>query len=625
MWLLLIGTSMGPEAGVSPADVCLLLALLLGVIATITFPAVPRRPAEILRMLLDGVVIGGSLLYFASVTLFPQIVGPGGDLASRAVPLLVPVIDIVVATTAFLLYLRRNPSDGSFLGLVSVAFVLFSVSDFSSAITTLRTPFSFGSFADIGWIAGYLVLAAAVRGAYGATGHHDRSFEGSAVAGTALMFTVFLVAAAFNLRENQAGALNVISAVLWLMVLLGIGGRQVSLIFDNERLRHVLERRVQERSRDLRSMTQQSDLMLASVGDGIYGVDSAGKVMFVNPVGARTLGYEPADLIGRSAHATFHAVQSSGDSFPEEACYIHEAISQGIVTTAEEDTYVRADGQTVPVEVTASPTTADGEPIGAVVVFRDVTQRQEVDRLKDEFISIVSHELRTPLTSIRGALALLSAGSLGELTPAARRMAKVALDSCLRLGRLINDILEIERLHSGVLPMHLEIRPARGLVEAAIEQVNTQAHDGQVTFEVGPVEGLVEVDVDRAEQTLINLLDNAVKFSPPKSVVKVFTRPVDGFLEFVIVDPGRGIPPDKLDEVFNRFQQVDSSDARDRGGTGLGLAISRSIVERLGGRIWAENNDHGGATFRFTLPLVSGEEEQATEPALTYASMDGSH
>lgn len=607
--LLSADMSLGPASLASLADACLVLALLIGVAATITFPSTPRRTAEIARIVMDGVIVGGSLLFFASVTLFPQIVGPSGDIAGRAVPLLVPVIDIVVATTALLLYLRRDTTDGSFLGLVSVGFALFSISDFSSAIVTVKGPFSFGSLPDIGWIAGYIVIAIAVRGAFNTKSNEPQGArEASPVLGTALMFTVFLVAAILNLTNEQKNALSTVSAVLWLLVLLGVVGRQLSLTLDNEGLRRGLEQRVIERSRDLRTVTQRSDLMLNSVGDGIYGVDREGMVTFVNPVGARTLGLAAEDLIGTNAHASFHAAAPNGEPYPEVNCYISEAITQGVVTAAESDAYLRADGGVVPVEVTASPTTNDGEPVGAVVVFRDITQRLEVDRMKDEFVSIVSHELKTPLTSIRGSLALLASGSLGELTPTAGRMATVALESTERLGRLINDILEVERIHSGVMPMDLAEHPAQSLIKAAIDQVGLLAEQADVRLEVGSVEGCVMADGDRAQQTLINLLDNAIKFSPAQSVVTVSTRPVGSYLEFAIEDSGRGIPPDKLDSVFKRFEQVDSSDARDRGGTGLGLAISRSIVERLGGRIWAENNAGRGATLKFTLPRTGSDE-----------------
>ena len=614
MWVYVAGPA--PEgSGGSNADLFLVLALLLGVAAVITFPSVPRRRAEVARILMDGVVLAGSLLFFASVTIFPQIVGPGGDLAQRAVALITPTIDIVVATTALLLYFRRTTVDGRFLLQVSIGFGLFAVSDLASAIITAHRSFDFGSIIDIFWIAGYLTIAIGVSDWTIGTGAPvDRVEEGSAVVGTGFMFAVFFVGAAASLRQDQWDALGTVSSVLWFTVLIGVFARQVTLIVDNEHLRRGLQQRVIERNRDLRTLTQRTDLLVNSVADGIYGVDRTGHVTFVNPVAARLLGYDPGALIGLNAHHAFHAVQSNGRPFPEHACYIAEAIERGAVTTSEEDSYLRADGHIIPVEVTASPTTDDGAPIGAVVVFRDITQRLEVDRLKNEFVSIVSHELRTPLTSIRGALGLVDSGTLGELTPPAQRMVTIALDGSVRLGRLINDILDVERIHSGVLPMRTGVCSAQDLIDAAVGQVRVLADRVGIVFEVGPAEGTVIADSDRVEQTLINLLDNAVKFSAPDSVVSVHTERVGALIEFVVRDTGRGIPPEKLGSIFRRFEQVDSSDARDRGGTGLGLAISRSIVERHNGRIWAENNPDGGASFRFTLPAalpVAREDESA--------------
>ena len=139
--------------------------------------------------------------------------------------------------------------------------------------------------------------------------------------------------------------------------------------------------------------------------------------------------------------------------------------------------------------MTASPTTDDGRSIGAVVVFRDITQRLEVDRMKDEFVSIVSHELRTPLTSIRGALGLVESGSLGDLTPASQRMVTIALDSSVRLGRLINDILDVERIHSGVMPMNTGEHTARELIEYATTQVRVLAERAQIELVIGATDG----------------------------------------------------------------------------------------------------------------------------------------
>ncbi|MCW2791730.1 MAG: Two-component hybrid sensor and histidine kinase regulator, partial [Nocardioides sp.] len=239
---------------------------------------------------------------------------------------------------------------------------------------------------------------------------------------------------------------------------------------------------------------------------------------------------------------------------------------------------------------------------GAVVVFRDVTQRREVDRMKNEFLSVVSHELRTPLTSIRGSLGLLAAGTLGELTPRADSMVTIALQSSERLTRLINDLLDMERIESGTRPMEVTALDASYLCAAAAKQIDGLATSVGVKVALGTCEGRVLADEDRIMQTLTNLLGNAIKYSDAGGVVTMDAAERDGMVVFRVLDQGRGIPADKLESIFERFEQVDSCDARQKGGTGLGLAISRSIVERHGGRIWAESEVGSGTTVLFTLP-----------------------
>jgi PAS domain S-box-containing protein len=601
---LLIASAAGYLPNRIPSDIALFLALLTGVAGVIVFPQAKRRATDLTRMILDGIVLGGSCLFVASVTLFPRILDDTNG--SGVFSLLVPVFDVVLATVATLLFLRAAPHDRQWLGLVAAGAVCYAISDFIYAVRFSEQGFyTFGSISDIGWIAGYALIATATRSPGSeAKPQREVPVEPSPVAGTAAMFTLFLVAAGFSLQGLTSRTLSPASAALWIVVLLAVLARQLMLILDNEQLRRGLEHLVDERTRLLNQISQQSDLLLNSVGDGIYGVERTGLVTFVNPAAARVLGYSAEDLIGREAHATFHDTQQDGTPFPVQSCYITEAINDRVATNAEDDNYRRADGLSVPVEVTATPLIdEDGQAIGAVVVFRDVTERREVDRMKSEFVSMVSHELRTPLAAIRGSLGLIAGGALGEVAPSAARMVDIALVSSDRLSRLINEILDIERIESGTLSMELGVHRADALIESAVGQVQVIAQESGVRVSIGRTEGQVYADADRVVQTLLNLLSNAIKFSFSGGNVSVRTEPRGAFVEFAIQDDGRGIPEDKLDRIFSRFEQVDSSDAREKGGSGLGLSISRSIVERLGGRIWAVNNDGAGATFHFTLPV----------------------
>jgi PAS domain S-box-containing protein len=612
VWVVAVGADPVESPSVV-GESSIALALVLSIAGLLNFPTVRQRGAERALMVLDGLVMGGAVLVIASIVVYDQVLESGtGTLAARAVTLLFVLLDVGLATLALLLIVRSR-SDRWVLSLLGAAFLLYAVADLAFAVRAAQDSFAFGSLHDLGWIAGYLLIGTAAWHPQAPGRDRQAATVGlSDVQGTMMVFGVLLGALAVQVLYGRGSDLSTTQTVLWLILVLAAGARQTLLTADNASLRHGLERRVAEQTADLRRMAKQTDLLLSSVGDGIYGVDTDGRITFVNPSGAEALGCAPQDLLGRRAHQEFHAPQADGTPYSWTGCYVTEAIRHGVVSAAEEDTYVRRDGETFPVEITASPLLDDDRITGAVVVFRDVTQRREVDRMKNEFLSVVSHELRTPLTSIRGSLGLLATGSLVELTPQANRMVSIAVESSERLTRLINDILDIERIQSGSLPMNLVPQEARDLLEASASELGGLARSLDVRVEIGAAEGRVLADTDRIVQTLTNLLGNALKFSPPGGVVRLEATPGDGTVVFAVHDDGRGIPADKLDSVFERFEQVDSSDARQKGGTGLGLAISRGIVERHGGRIWAESTEHVGTTVRFSLPRV-GEERRVED------------
>ncbi|MGD0797146.1 MAG: ATP-binding protein [Acidobacteriaceae bacterium] len=226
--------------------------------------------------------------------------------------------------------------------------------------------------------------------------------------------------------------------------------------------------------------------------------------------------------------------------------------------------------------------------------------RSDLDTLKDEFISTVSHELRTPLTSIRGALGLLSAGLMGNVDPRAQNLLRIASSNTERLIRLINDILDLERMESGRAPLNLRRCSIFDLAREAMDSMTGMAAAAEVRLELTSHAArdaiYFDADSDRILQVLTNLLSNAIKFSPTDSVVSVEIDAHADSLLLKVVDHGRGIPADKLEPIFDRFQQVEASDASKKGGTGLGLAICRSIVQQHGGAIWAEQNEDAPGT-----------------------------
>lgn len=367
--------------------------------------------------------------------------------------------------------------------------------------------------------------------------------------------------------------------------------------------------RTHERGR-AEELTRQQEILLDSVADGIFGVDNRGMISFANPAGARMLGAEAEALKGKPVHEVLH-----GAAKPSKKCADDCLLKRNTAharASAGEDSIFRADGTAFPAEYVLTPIANQGRFAGSVLSFRDISQRYALDRLKDEFISTVSHELRTPLTSIRGALGLLSSGILGDVNDKAANLLRIALTNSDRLVRLINDILDLERIQSGREPLLFRTIQLAEVARQAIDGMQPVADAAGVQLIHDTTHVELAADPDRLLQVLTNLLSNAVKFSPPNSTVSVMMRPGLTGVTLSVIDQGRGIPADKLEAIFGRFQQVDASDSRQKGGSGLGLAICRTIVLQHSGRIWAERNPVRGSTFRVFLPYLPAQPEPGT-------------
>ena len=360
----------------------------------------------------------------------------------------------------------------------------------------------------------------------------------------------------------------------------------------------------------LRTLTRQSDSILESVGDGIFGTDLDGRITFVNPAAAQMLGYKTAEILGRSAHDLIQHSRADGSAYPVEDSPIRNSLSHRDTVRVGNEVFWRKDGTSFPVEYVARPQVESnndrntpGKAVGVVVAFTDTTERRALDRMKDEFISTVSHELRTPLTSLRGALGLLAGGALTTRPEKSQQMLEIAISNTDRLVRLVNDILDLERIGSGKAELQLTMCSAEDLLRRAVTQQQTRTPRPNIRIFYAANGVSVWADPDRVLQTLNNLISNAIKFSPPGSEIHLTAKSLEENEALIEVeDQGRGIPADKLENIFDRFQQGDASDSRAMGGTGLGLAICRSIVTQHGGRIWATSTPGKGTVVHFTLP-----------------------
>jgi PAS domain S-box-containing protein len=390
---------------------------------------------------------------------------------------------------------------------------------------------------------------------------------------------------------------------------------------DEELQRHRddLEAQVLSRTAELERVAEahgvlarRKQLILNAAAEGIVGLDRHGLPIFVNASAKKMLGRRAEEFLGHRFHDLIHP--EAIRSIPAENCLVCSATLDPAVRTGSRETFVRTDGSEFPVEYTAATIIdASGERSGMVITFRDVTERLMIDRMKDEFVSTVSHELRTPLTSIRGALGLLGSGLIGNVDPRAQRMLDIAISNTDRLVRLINDILDLERIDSGHVELNRAVVESGSLMTEAIEGIQGFADREGVKVVYDVEHEKLWGDHDRLIQALTNLLSNAVKFSEAGKKVRLSGSRSGSMFTFVVEDQGRGIPASHLESIFERFKQVDASDSRNKGGTGLGLAICRSIVTAHGGKIWAESTEGKGTTFSFTVPMHEQFEQRVVE------------
>ncbi|MDH4100138.1 MAG: response regulator [Nitrospirota bacterium] len=340
--------------------------------------------------------------------------------------------------------------------------------------------------------------------------------------------------------------------------------------------------------------------VVESAANSLLITDADGVIQWVNPAFCEITGYTTGEVVGRKP-----SILKSGKQDAAFYRSLWETIRSGkvwhgeIVNRRKDDTlYIE--------EMTITPVRDDAGQISHyIAVKQDITERKRIEKIKNEFISIVSHELRTPLTSIRGSLGLMTGGVAGELPPQAKRLAEIALRNSERLIRLVNDMLDVEKINAGKMSFSMHPHEIAPLVEHALEVNRSYGEQHGVEFVIEDRLGgkaSVQVDSDRFEQVITNLLSNAAKFSPPQGKVTVSLGRLNGYVRVSIADRGQGIPEEFHGKIFDAFVQVDSSDTRGKGGSGLGLAISRTIVERLGGEISFESIPGEGSTFHVDLP-----------------------
>ncbi|WP_426449499.1 PAS domain S-box protein [Paenibacillus sp. S-38] len=378
---------------------------------------------------------------------------------------------------------------------------------------------------------------------------------------------------------------------------------------------------ITERKRYIKQIEQLSyrhTLILDSVSQGIFGVDRAGRIIFMNPAGAELAGYRLHELLDADAFRLLQHAKADGSSYTAGEAPIHRTLQDGRSRQVSDEVFWRKDGSSFLAEYSVNPMLDGGSIQGAVVVFRDTTGEREILRAKEsaerathaksEFLAMMSHELRTPMNGIIGMTDLLLET---ELTQEQREYGEIVRQSSQALLLLLNDVLDFSKIEAGKMPLEPELFELRPLLAGVLELFRPRAAEKglELSSRLAPDLPLTLTgDSAKIRQVLVNLVGNAVKFTERGGVLvtvrSIPAREPEGLLvEFAVQDTGIGIPPDRLGELFQSFSQLHPVITRRYGGTGLGLAICKKLTELMGGSISVTSEWEQGSTFRFVLPF----------------------
>lgn len=371
---------------------------------------------------------------------------------------------------------------------------------------------------------------------------------------------------------------------------------QLALTFNQ------LAEQIEETQDAMESERNRLNSVLSHMSDGVVATDRRGKVITINDMALSLLGISKEAAIG----------QNILNLLDIEKDYTLRKIlesTEELLIERNESNY--GDNKIIRVEFSMIRRES-GFISGLVAVMHDVTEQEQNERDRREFVSNVSHELRTPLTSMRSYIETLSEGAWQdqEMAP---RFLKITLDETDRMIRMINDLLDLSRMDNGNLQLNIEMVNFNELVNFVLDRFDVIIANSEKKYRIvreftqRPL--FVEVDTDRMIQVIDNIMNNAIKYSPDGGKITVRLMETHNNVILSITDQGLGIPKKDISRIFERFYRVDKARARKQGGTGLGLAISKEVVKALGGTIWATSIENYGSTFYISLPYEPFEEE----------------
>ena len=344
---------------------------------------------------------------------------------------------------------------------------------------------------------------------------------------------------------------------------------------------------------DIAALEAERSRMAAVLGmmtDGVIIVDPQNRIQLTNPAALSMFNITLPEVEGRSLIEAVRHHQ------------VDELLDHCRQLNESQTTTIEIPARRLYLQATATPLGA-ALPDNTLLLFQNLTRLRRLETVRQDFISNISHELRTPLASLKALTETLQDSALDD-PPATQRFLSRMETEVDALGQMVEELLELTRIESGRVPLKMSPTPPNELIDKAVERLNVQAERAGLTVEIDcpPDLPLVLADATRLEQVIVNLLHNAIKFTPEGGSIHLRAKPQDDMVVFAVQDNGVGIAADDLPRIFERFYKADR--ARSSGGTGLGLAISRHLVEAHGGEIWAESVEGQGSTFFFSIPTV---------------------
>lgn len=356
-----------------------------------------------------------------------------------------------------------------------------------------------------------------------------------------------------------------------------------------------------------------SDALFLSIGEGAIATDEDGHISRINQAALNMLGFTRKELVGKWFPSALVATDEAGKPVPTIDRPITKSFLAGRAVSAQ-CFYRKKDGTLLPVAVTTSPIMLDERPVGAIEVFRDITEELEIDRMKSEFISLASHQLRTPATAVKTYLALLKDGFAGDLTDEQQRFADIAYKSNERQLQIVNDLLMVANTESRTFKLKKEKVDLRELINEVVEQqlgvIKKRSQKLRVTL---PKHGAThKIDPSFFKMVVDNLLSNASKYTPENGDIAIrLTCKKDEF-ELSVSDTGVGIDPSDMEKLFRKFTRIDNPLSIKAGGSGIGLYLLKQIVDLHEGKITVKSAKGEGTTFKVTFPLQLGASKQGS-------------